>query len=51
MAVVPLFFDYYHTSPLGGQLGIFKTIKNIHDNFIWKATMGEVPATGALWPE
>jgi hypothetical protein len=35
-AAVPMLFDYYHTSPLGGHLGIFKTINKIRENFVCK---------------
>jgi hypothetical protein len=34
MATVPMLFEYYHTSPLGGHLGVFKTIQKIQENFI-----------------
>jgi hypothetical protein len=44
MATVPMLFDYYHTSPLGGHLGVFKTIQKIRENFIWKAMDNDIRA-------
>jgi hypothetical protein len=35
-AAVPMLFYYYHTSPLGGHIGLFTTIQNIQKIFIWK---------------
>lgn len=35
--VVPTLSKYYHTSPLGGQLNVFKTISKILKNFIQKS--------------
>jgi hypothetical protein len=34
-AAIPIIFDYFHVSPFGGHLGIFKTI-----DFVWSG-MGE----------
>jgi transposase InsO family protein len=42
MATVPMLFNYYHTSPLGGHLGVFKTIQKIRENFIWQAIRARV---------
>jgi transposase InsO family protein len=38
-----MLFYYYHTSPLGGHLGIFKTINKIRENFIWKSMDRDIP--------
>lgn len=35
-ALVPMVFDYYHTSRVGGHLGIHKTIAKIRKEFIYK---------------
>jgi hypothetical protein len=42
MATVPVLFNYYHTSSLGGYLGVFKTIHKIRKNFIWKAMDNDI---------
>lgn len=34
--LVPMVFQYFHTSLVGGHLGIHKTIAKIRDQFIWK---------------
>lgn len=34
--LIPMVFEYYHTSPVGGHLGIMKTIAKIRQTFIWK---------------
>jgi hypothetical protein len=41
-AAVPMLFDYYHTFRLGGQLGVFKTINKIRENFIWKSMDNDI---------
>jgi transposase InsO family protein len=33
--LVPPLFAYFHDSPLGGHLGVRKTIHNIRQSFIW----------------
>lgn len=35
-AAIPTVFAYFHNSPLGSHLGVFKTIKKIRSEFIWK---------------
>ncbi|XP_067009200.2 uncharacterized protein [Anabrus simplex] len=35
---VPMIFKYYHETPLGGHLAIFKTREKIREMFIWKAS-------------
>jgi hypothetical protein len=40
----PVLFKCYHTSPLGGHLGVFKTIQKIRENFIWKAMDNDISA-------
>jgi hypothetical protein len=37
-----MLFDYYHTSPLGGHLGVFETIEKIRENFIWKGIDNDI---------
>jgi hypothetical protein len=34
--MAPMIFSCYHTSPLGGHLGVYKTLNKIWENFIWK---------------
>lgn len=34
--LIPMVFSFYHSSPVGGHLGILKTIAKIRQNFIWK---------------
>jgi hypothetical protein len=34
-AVIPMVCAYFHDSPLGGHLGVFKTINKIRSQFIW----------------
>uniref|UniRef100_A0A1B6JZN4 RNA-directed DNA polymerase n=1 Tax=Homalodisca liturata TaxID=320908 RepID=A0A1B6JZN4_9HEMI len=36
-ALIPMVFSYFHVSPVGGHLGIHKTIAKIRDKFIWKS--------------
>ena len=35
-AAIPMVFAYFHESPLGGHLGVFKTISKIRSQVIWK---------------
>jgi hypothetical protein len=42
--LVSLVFRFYHESPLGGHLGIYKTIREIRDQFIWKNMDGDIRA-------
>jgi hypothetical protein len=35
-AAIPMVFAYFHNSPLGSHLGVFKTTKKIRSDFIWK---------------
>lgn len=35
-AAIPMVFAYFHDSPLGGGLGVFKTINRIRSQFIGK---------------
>jgi hypothetical protein len=41
-AAVPMLFSYYHTSPLGGHLGVYKTLNKIRENFIWKSMDSDI---------
>lgn len=34
--LIPMVFAYYHDSPIGGHLGIHKTITRIRKEFIWR---------------
>jgi hypothetical protein len=34
--LVPMAFSYFHSSTVGGHVGIYKTIQKIRQNFIWK---------------
>jgi len=35
-ALVPMVFEYFHSSPVGAHLGIHKTIARIRKEFIWR---------------
>jgi hypothetical protein len=35
-AAVPMIFDFFHCSPVGGHLGVFKTLQKIREKFTWK---------------
>ena len=35
-AAVPMIFEYFHCSPVGGHLGVFKTLQKIREKFTWK---------------
>jgi hypothetical protein len=39
---IPTVFAYFHDSPLGGHLGVFKTINKIHSQFIWQGMDNEI---------
>jgi transposase InsO family protein len=41
-SVRPMIFAYFHDSPLGGQLGVFKTLSKISEYFMWKGMDKEV---------
>jgi hypothetical protein len=41
-AAIPMVFAYFQDLPLGGYLGISKTIKKIRSQFIWKGMDKEV---------
>jgi hypothetical protein len=34
--LIPVVFRFYHESPVGGHLGVYKTIRKIWELFIWK---------------
>jgi hypothetical protein len=38
----PIIFAYFHDSPLGGHLGVFKTLGKIREHFMWKGMDKEV---------
>jgi hypothetical protein len=42
--LVPALFAYFHDSPLGGHLGIRKTIHKIRQSFIWKGMDADIAA-------
>jgi hypothetical protein len=39
---IPMVFTYFHDSPLGGHLGVAKTINKIRSQFIWKGMDQEI---------
>jgi hypothetical protein len=41
-AAVPMVFAYFHNSPMGGHLGVFKTINKIRAQFIWKGMDNDI---------
>jgi hypothetical protein len=36
-AAVSMVFTYFHESPVGGHLGVSKTIRKLHTYFVWDA--------------
>ena len=34
--LIPVILSYFHKSPVGGHLGIYKTLHKVRDQFIWK---------------
>lgn len=40
--LVPLIFKYFHESPVGGHLGVYKTREKIRQSFIWKGMDKEI---------
>jgi len=42
--LIPMVFEYYHSSPVGGHLGIHKTIAKVRDHFIWKGMDRDIAA-------
>jgi hypothetical protein len=38
----PMIFAYFHDSPLGGHLGVFKTLSKIREHFMWRGMDKEV---------
>jgi hypothetical protein len=41
-AAVPMVFIYFHESPIGGHLGVNKTIKKLRAYFFWEAVNGDI---------
>lgn len=41
-ALVPMVFEFFHSSPAGGHVGILKTIGKIRQHFIWKGMDREI---------
>jgi hypothetical protein len=41
-AAVHMICEYFHTSPVGGHLGIYKSISKIRENFAWKNMYQEI---------
>jgi hypothetical protein len=31
-----MIFEYFHTTPVGGHFGVYKTLQKIRDSFTWK---------------
>lgn len=44
-ALIPLIFQYFHVSPIGGHLGLFKTLNKIRQRFIWKGMDKDIQAS------
>jgi hypothetical protein len=42
MATVDMVFQYFHSSPLGRHLGLFKTLSKIRQNFTWKCRYQDI---------
>jgi hypothetical protein len=42
--LVPVLFAYFYDSPLGGHLGVRKTIQKIRQSFIWKNMDADISA-------
>jgi transposase InsO family protein len=42
--LVPALFGYFHDSPLGGHLGVRKTIHKIRQSLIWKSMDADIAA-------
>lgn len=40
--LVPLLFKYFHESPVGGHLGVFKTREKIRQHFIWQGMDNQI---------
>lgn len=40
--LIPMVFEYFHASPLGGHLGIYKTIEAIREKFVWKSMNADI---------
>lgn len=40
--LIPMVFSFFHSSPMGGHLGIMKTIAKIRTHFIWKGMDREI---------
>ena len=43
-SLVPMIFHYFHVTPFGGHLGIFKTLAKIREQFIWLGMDQDVQA-------
>jgi hypothetical protein len=41
---IPVVFRFYHESPVGGHLGVYKTIRKIREQFIWKTMDNDIKA-------
>jgi transposase InsO family protein len=42
--LIPVVFRFYHESPVGGHLGVYKTIRKIREQFIWKTMDNDIKA-------
>jgi len=42
--LIPMVFQYYHASPVGGHLGIYKTLQKIRGSYIWKGMDADIKA-------
>lgn len=41
-ALIPMVFNYYHKSPFGGHLGVFKTLNKIREHFIYSNMKADI---------
>lgn len=39
---IPLLLNEFHSTPLGGHLGVAKTLRRLQDNFFWASIRGDV---------
>jgi hypothetical protein len=46
MAMVPMVYEFFLSSFLGGHLGVFKTINKVRARFIWKGMDNDIHVRG-----
>jgi hypothetical protein len=42
--LIPVAFRFYHESPVGRHLGVYKTIRTIREQFMWKTMDDDIKA-------